>query len=75
MTYDAGQIARSFMIAATSADGGCSHCATQVLEDAVRYLPDLPWRAAWEDMKQRDPEEMNVSWGYFTEMFEENTDV
>jgi hypothetical protein len=32
--------------AASSADGGCSHCARGVLRHAMYLAPDLPWKIA-----------------------------
>lgn len=32
--------------AASVADGGCGHCAEEVLDEAMKLAPSLPWKMA-----------------------------
>jgi hypothetical protein len=36
--------------AAAAADSGCQHCAGQVVEEAMKISPHLPWRLAAEGL-------------------------
>lgn len=73
MTYTPDQLASAILWSATEADSGCSHCACQVAEAAMRLLPDLPWREVWQT--ERDPGDDAWSgndMNYFDSLFEEH---
>jgi hypothetical protein len=64
------ELAEAIMIAAACADGGCSHCACEVLEEAMQQLPELPWRAVWEGVALDEFGEKTGDFQYFNHLFE-----
>ena len=49
-----------------SADGGCSHCATKLLEELVRGWPDVRWHEVLAHIQEEAAEakkEGRPTWG------------
>jgi hypothetical protein len=63
------ELAEAIMTAASCADGGCSHCACEVLEEAMQQLPELPWRAVWDAEPLDEYGDKAGNFQYFNHLF------